>query len=449
MFKNSTRSLPGTLMLLLLFPVFALAQGYNVFLRAEKADPVYKIGETVKFLADPSKDGKPTDVGTVEYTLTKDVGGPVLGSGTLKANGKPLAITGKLDEPGFLYCSIAYKVEPKSAGIPYSAGAAVEPTKIKPSLPVPGDFDLFWNGWKKKVSKLPMNVKLKPMPLDPKNPLYKNVEAFEITINCLGPRPVRGYFARPKNAKPKSCPAYANYYYFNGFSPCSLDRVADLAANGYIAFDVNAHGIDPGGDKQYYDRLRGEIGGFTHQGLEDRNNYYFLWMYLRNWQALQYLISLPSWDGKVLIVNGSSMGGGQAIAAGGLEPRVSLVLANVPAMCDHSGFKANRVCGWFRFVPGVPPASQNKVLQTLRYFDGMNFATRIQGEAVLSCGFIDGSCAPTSVYAAFNNIKGPKQIVYEPTMGHASSPKIQDAFNTAITRQVQAAHPPASLPSKK
>ncbi|NLX07518.1 MAG: acetylxylan esterase [Phycisphaerae bacterium] len=423
------------------------AAEYALSVAADRADPVYKTGETITFAIRPTADGETGKHGTVAYSLSKDVGGPALGSGTLACEGEPLAVTAKLDEPGFVFCSASWTPDPNSPPIAASAAVAVDPLAIKPSLPVPDDFDAFWNGWKKKLSELPMEVKLAPMPVDPK----LAVEAFDITINCLGAKPVRGYFARPRNAKPGSCPAAATYHAYDGIRDCSLGGVIGQAANGLIAIEVNPHGIETGQPQAYYDGLRnGELRGFAIRNSDDRDNFYFLWTYLRDLRALQYLTSLPEWDGAVLIVYGSSMGGGQAIAMGGLEPRVSLVLANVPALCDHSGFMAGRVCGWWRHVDQAAAPLREKVLQAMRYFDGVNFASRFRGEAVFSCGFLDGTCPPSSVYAALNAIPhSRKQMVYVPTMGHAHHPTIQNAFGAAQVRQVTAAHPPSTQPAER
>lgn len=49
-------------------------------------------------------------------------------------------------------------------------------------------------------------------------------------------------------------------------------------------------------------------------------------MYLRVLRALDYVKTLPEWDGKNLIVIGSSQCGAQAIVAAALDPQVSLCL---------------------------------------------------------------------------------------------------------------------------
>jgi cephalosporin-C deacetylase-like acetyl esterase len=326
-----------------------------------------------------------------------------------------------------------------------SAGVAVDPLKIKPSIPAPDDFDAFWDGWKKKLSALPMNAKLTPVAIDEKQ--YPNIEVFKLRLDCVGPKPVQAYVGWPKNAKPKSCPAMAYMYYYSGLNPGSLGWVEEQAAKGRIAIDINAHGLEMGLPQAYYDKVGKELGYFVGQGVDDPNHFYFLWMYLRDWRALQYVKSLPQWDGKVLIVTGSSMGGGQSLAMGGLEPEVSLVAANVPAMCDHAGFTIGRVSGWARQAANAPADQQKMFLHTMRYFDGVNFAARTKGRFVVSCGFIDGTCQPTSVYAAYNTVTTPnKKMVYIPTMGHEFLPPVQRAFNAAIEEHIRAVHSLAVQP---
>jgi len=172
---------------------------------------------------------------------------------------------------------------------------------------------------------------------------------------------------------------------------------------------------------------------YPYYGCEDRETTYFLGMFLRMIRALEYLKQRPEWDGKTLIVCGHSQGGLQAIAAGGLDPQITLVAAGIPAMCEVGG----RVEAWPRY--GWPDA-EGKVntqrVNAMRYFDATNFARRIQAEAIFSVGFIDVVCQPTTVYAAYNSVQGKKQIVNVPEMPHAIWPQATEAFNQAIREHI-------------
>ncbi len=59
-----------------------------------------------------------------------------------------------------------------------------------------------------------------------------------------------------------------------------------------------------------------------------------------------------------------------------------------------------------------------KVLQVVRYFDAVNFAARTKARALVGVGFVDPSCPPTTVYAAYNALRGPKRIITGPLSGH-------------------------------
>ena len=90
----------------------------------------------------------------------------------------------------------------------------------------------------------------------------------------------------------------------------------------------------------------GLLNKYWEYNAADRETYYFRGMYLRVLRAIEYMTSLPEWDGRRLLVVGESQGGGQAVAAAGLDPRVSAVVLNVPAMQDLGGARKGRLSGW-------------------------------------------------------------------------------------------------------
>jgi cephalosporin-C deacetylase len=253
------------------------------------------------------------------------------------------------------------------------------------------------------------------------------IEAFDVQIPCLGPRTVSGYFARPSGPSPKSLPAILCVH-GAGVGGSSLNGPLSLARRyRALVMDINAHGIPNGKPDSFYkDLAAGELKDYRTAGREDRQQCYFLGMFLRLMRALDFLTAQPEWDGKLLIVRGSSQGGGQAIAAAGLDARVTFIAAGVPAICDHSGRAIGRIKGWPKLVPDVNGTPDPRILQVARYFDGLNFAQRTRAEAIFSVGFIDTVCPPTCVYATYNCLPSKKQIVNEPRMGHAVSPKFEE-----------------------
>ena len=128
-------------------------------------------------------------------------------------------------------------------------------------------------------------------------------------------------------------------------------------------------------------------------------------------RAMEVICDRPEWDGKNLIVMGGSQGGGQALAAGGLNPKVSMVVAGFPAICDHSGCVIGRTTGWPHFTRLDENGNYDKrVIEPAQYIDAVNFASRIKGKVYLMINYADMTCEPTSCYAAYNNIKSEKRL---------------------------------------
>jgi cephalosporin-C deacetylase-like acetyl esterase len=394
--------------------------------RAERPTALYKANEGVSFNIALFDQDKPVVSGEVTYVLTKD-GLPIDQQGKVDVvNGKAV-VQGKLAEPGFLQLRAAYRSDPKAVPVTALAGAGIDVEMVKPSAPVPEDFDAFWTGQKAKLAAVPVNARLTSV-----SSTSKTLAAFDVQADCLG-APVSGYLVKPIDAKPKSLPIIMTVH-GAGVSSSSLGGASGWAAKGFIAMDMNAHGLPNGKPTEYYKNLYATtMKDYRFEGRDSREKCYFTGMFLRLVRGLDVLTSQPEWDGKTVIVYGSSQGGYQAIVAAGLDPRVTFFGAGVPAGCDHTGMLANRIAGWPKLVPNGPDGKPDaKVVEASRYVDAMSFASRTKAQGCFfTVGFIDGTCPPTSVYAAYNAVTIPKQIYNDIPSGHANSREASTAMMKA------------------
>lgn len=406
----------------------ASTNGVLLSVVTDRPEAIYQVGEMANFLVTLKEGGQPVQDAEVSFTMGQE-GMPPCQQGRIRLGNGSGSLGGTLEGPGFLQCKVFYRAAPgASNAVSAVAGAGFDPLAIEPSLPVPEDFDAFWSAQKKRLAAVPMRAELTPV----ESPVA-GVECFDAQIACVPPRPVSGYFARPKGARKGAHPAML-FVHGAGVRGSALAGPAGAANEfGAIAMDINAHGIPNGKPKAFYEALdSGELKGYRHEGRDDREKCYFLGMFLRLVRALEFLKAQPEWDGKVLIVRGGSQGGGQSIAAAGLDPHVTFISAGVAAICDHSASVANRVPGWPKLVPEADGKPDPKVLEVARYFDCMNFATRARAEGLFNVGLIDATCPPTSIYAMYNNWPGKKDMLIEPLMGHATSPRFVQATDRAI-----------------
>lgn len=393
----------------------------------DHADTLYKTGETATFTIEAKLNGKPLAEGKITAVLSKD-GVQSQPPQTLTVRDGKATLVGKLDEPGFLLLRVS---SGKASAL---AAAGYDPLLLKPSMPVPDDFDAFWSAQKAALAKVPLKSTLTPA-----QATVKDVEAFDVQVDCLG-APVSGYLGRPKSAKPKSLPAILHVHGAGVRSSNLASTVWAANEGGMLSLDINAHGLPNGKPKEYYDALaNGELKDYRLRGNQDREQCYFKGMFLRLIRAIDFLAAQPEWDGKTLIVHGSSQGGFQALAAAGLDERVTFICAGVPAGCDHTGSVANRIAGWPKIVPnGADGKPDAKALQTSRYFDCVNFATRAKCRgAAVTVGFIDTTCPPTSVYAAYNALPVPKTMHTDVLAGHTNTPAASKFMQDAAFRHVR------------
>jgi cephalosporin-C deacetylase-like acetyl esterase len=418
-----------------LFPVLAAfamaatvpapAAGPGLNLTVDRSDAIYAPGDKATFTIT-------TTAGT-EITWTTSLDGyRTLATGKETASGtEPIRVTATLDRPGFLLFTATTK---GSDGKPLKAeaAAAFSPEAILPSLPAPDDFDAFWSAQKKTLAAIPLEPVLTPVPLPAASDA--NLEAFDVTVATVETEPpVSGYLALPKNAAAKSLPAVL-WVHGAGVRGSSLPAALAGARDGFLSMDINAHGLPNGRPEEYYKGVaNGDLKTYRTDGNTSRETVYFRGMFVRLQRALDFLASRPEWNGRVLAVVGHSQGGYQALVAGGLDPRVTFIGSGVPAGCDHTGMKADRISGWPKLVAMTASGAPNAAsLEASRYVDAVNFAARCRAEAIVSVGFIDRTCPPTSVYAAYNALKGPKTMLPRPSMGHTAPEDIKAEFRKAL-----------------
>lgn len=284
-------------------------------------------------------------------------------------------------------------------GIFFSGGAAADLSKLRQGVEEPEDFDAFWEKQKAELRRVPMKVKR----WEVKSP-KESVRMYGVQIDCAGGRPVTGYLSIPKRCDTgMKLPARIE---FDGYGT-GIQRVPKHCwFDWQINFHINAHGYDLEQDGDYYKQFfasikRGGTGyAFNKEDNTDPETAYFRGMALRVLRALEYLESLPEWNGKEILAEGGSQGGLQAVWAAALDHHVTKVNPYIIWCCDI-GKKGN---GRLRseFEPAFAPG--------LRYYDCVNMARRITGEVhVTRAGLGDYTSPPSGIALFYNHLDKAKK----------------------------------------
>ena len=318
-------------------------------------------------------------------------------------------------------CAVSLEVRGNSE--PEGIGFVVAPEGFKAGYEEPADLMDYWNNQKAQLRALPMLVKATA--LDVPAQYQGKYVCEDIEINCLGPAPVRAYMAKPVKAEKGSLPIVilCRAAGVSGqWCRCQVGECVGNAAlgNGALSLDLNAHGMLNGQTDDYYRMLEnGLLHNYYDHNAVDRETYYFRGMYLRLLRAIDYMTQQPEWDGKRILVIGESQGGGQAVAAAGLDTRVTAVVLNVPAMQDLGGTRVGRRGGWPHPIESHQDLSADMLDATLPYFDGALLLRHSKAEIYCEIGLIDTTCPPSAVWSSLNGAPGRKTVNCVPFRTHA------------------------------
>lgn len=383
----------------------------------DHADWLYQTGENAKVEVSFCKYGIPRD-GELKYSIGNDMLQPDKHGSVKLKNGRAVINMGTKKTPGFRDMKLSVSLDGKTYEHHIKVGFSVD--KIKPYTQEPQDFRSFWQ---KNVEEL------KQVPMSYTKELYKDyctdkIDCYlvKLQIDKMG-HSMYGFLFYPKNAQPGKhpvvlCPPGAGIKTIK--DPM---RNKYYAENGFVRFEVEIHGLDPRISLETFGEISRAFndrnGGYLANGLENKDIYYMKHVYVGLVRCIDFLTSLPEWDGKNVAVQGGSQGGALAIIAAGLDNRVTQCVANHPALSDMAGYAAKGGTGGYPHFCRQPQILSNKdCLNTLAYFDVVNFARYVKAPTYLTWGYNDVTCPPTTSYAVWNTLKCTKESLLTPINEH-------------------------------
>lgn len=155
--------------------------------------------------------------------------------------------------------------------------------------------------------------------------------------------------------------------------------------------------------------------------------------------ANDFLTSLPQYDGSNLGVTGGSQGGALSIITAALDSRVKFLIAYYPAMSDMTGYLHGRAGGWPHLLnkDNLIYNSSKEKIETIGYYDVVNFARLIKIPGMYSWGYNDETCPPTSMYASYNVIDAPKTLFLAQETGHWTYPEQNEKLNNWMVEKLK------------
>jgi cephalosporin-C deacetylase-like acetyl esterase len=411
-------------------PAFAASRVATVQVRVtpDHADWTYEPGERARFRVTVTADNEPVEGATISYAIGPEMMPVETRTATVPADGLVLE-GGTMNVPGFLRCTVTTEVLGKTwRGL---ATVGFSPEKIVATQTAPEDFDAFWQAGKEALAQVPMEARMTLLP----EACTSDVDVYHVSFRILGANwgpPARffGIYCEPK--APGKYPAILKVP-GAGVRPYSGD--VGLAARGALVLEVGIHGIPVNMERSVYEAIAGgALRGYWNFNNDDRENYYYRRVYLGCVRANDFLTSRDNWNREDLLVMGASQGGQLSIVTAALDDRITALAATHPAGCDWTGYLHGRAGGWpHPFKPnddGSPSVHTTPAkMETLRYYDVVNFARRLKVPGHYIWGYNDETCPPTSMFAAYNAITAPKELHLLLEVGHSYPAEQWEAIN--------------------
>lgn len=399
----------------------------NVAITPDHKDWNYRTGETAGFKVEVQRSGTTIDNVKIDYEAGPEMyptvkkNGVVLKDGTMKWSGT-------MKQPGMYRLKVTAHVDGKEyVGM---CTAAFSPEKIQPTTVNPQDFDEFWQNTLAEARKTPLEAKRRLLP----ERCTEKVNVYEVSFQNIR-QGSRTYGILCVPTKPGKYPALLRVP-GAGVRPYQGDIWT--AEQGAITLEIGIHGVPVTMPQQVYDDMfNGCLNGYWDYNMNDRDNCYYKRVFVGAVRSIDYIASLPEWNGTSLGVTGSSQGGMLSLVCAALDKRVTFYGAVHAAMCDHTASLKGVACGWPHYFYYNPKNIDQKKVETSRYYDGVNFARRITCPGWFSFGYNDDVVPPTTAYATYNTVTAPKELHPYQQTGHYWYQEQWDEWETWILKQME------------
>jgi cephalosporin-C deacetylase len=281
----------------------------------------------------------------------------------------------------------------------------------------PADFDDFWSSTLEETRAHPLRVEAELLDVG-----LTTVDVYDVTFSGYAGDRIKAWLRIPRGV-PTPLPAMVHFAGYSGGRGHPLENLLWSSA-GFAHLQVDTRGQGSGsstGDTADNHGSGPQQSGFMTRGIDSKESYYYRRVFTDAVRAVEAARSLSMIDPGRVAALGASQGAGIALAVAGLVPDLAAAVAFVPFLCDFPRGTTITDLDPFKEIGRYLAIHRDKidtVHETLSYFDGVNFAKRALAPAIFSTGLMDPVCPASTVFGAYNNYAGPKEMKIWPYNGH-------------------------------
>jgi cephalosporin-C deacetylase len=322
--------------------------------------------------------------------------------------------------------------------VPFSDLPIEELRRRQPTIAEPTDLDAFWKETLSEAREHPLDAVFTAVASG--SPL---LQSYDVSFAGFGGHRIRGWYHRPVFVDAaEQLPVIVEYLgYTQGRG--ALQESVGFAVEGFAHFTMDSRGQgwgprlgatpDPGAGL-----TPGATPGKQTDGVHDPRAYYYRRLMTDAVRAIEAAAVAPGADANRIAVAGASQGGVLAIAAAALSERVRAASVDVPYLCDVPRGLAAAERGPYLEITDYLARHRveaETVLSTIAYCDGALLSARAQAPALFSVALRDDTCPPSTVFAAYTQWAGAKDIVVYPHNAHEGGREAHHPIRVAWLRE--------------
>jgi cephalosporin-C deacetylase len=270
------------------------------------------------------------------------------------------------------------------------------------------DIQSFWRTTLQKLAAEPIEAVEK----DLKEPLpYRS---YQVEYRSLGGVRVRARLATPiRGGEPaRPLPAVVS---IPGYGGSQQALMLDECQRGYAVLQVYPRSQGISADLW---KIDGPEKLTWH--IDRPEGAYYQLAYADIIRGVDYLAARAGIDPARIGIAGTSQSGGMALAVASLDPRLKVVVAHVPFLCDMR-LAARTEGSLVKQILDKQGLNDEAHLRTLDYFDPLQLVAALRVPTLVSSGGRDTVCPASTIRNVFDRIPGVKSLFHDPELPHTSS----------------------------
>ena len=274
----------------------------------------------------------------------------------------------------------------------------------------PDDFDQFWDSVLADLAAIPLDATAEADPL-------RNTDAvkvYQAGYRSLDGLDIFAWYSVPARGDGP----FPAILHLPGYkSEPALRR--DWGAKGVAVLSVAVRGKLPSSAE-----FNPGYPGLLTYGVEQRDTYGYKGVISDCVRGVDFLMSRPEIDPERIYCCGSSQGGGLTLITSGLRSEIKAGVSGYPFLCCYP--ESMRMLRSYPYdelscYARAYPDRVEQMLDTLRYFDAVNFAPRIKCPMAVGIAMEDEVCPPETSYAAYRLLGGQRELRLFPNSGHGNA----------------------------